>query len=319
MNVAVGIIGAIAIIAGCVITGIKVYQNDGFDGVSKKPAIIGVIAGLLLITLSCSFIIIPTGYTGVKSTFGQVDLDPISKGFNFKAPFVTSVEKVCNKQQDTRIDDDTEIWAETKSRTAVMYSDITITYTINAEHSAWMVANISGYKNGLISSSIVSSAIKTASKRLTDDEATNRSVIEANTQEELQKNLNEKYGKELVTVGKVTIRNADFEESYNNAIAEKQKAQLAYEQQQIENKKAIEKAEADAKVKKEQAKGKADAAIIEAEAQKKANELLDKSLNDTIIKDKAVEKWNGELPQVMGSEGGLIVDIVGDATSGKTN
>jgi regulator of protease activity HflC (stomatin/prohibitin superfamily) len=312
MNILFGILGLIAIIGSVTFTCFKAYGSDG--KVSKAPAVVGVTVGLLLITLAFSIVVIPTNYTGVKSTFGQIDKKTLDPGLNFKAPFITSVEKICNKQQDTRIDTDTEIWAETKSRTAVMYSDVTITYTISAEHSSWMVANVSNYKNGLISSSIVSSAIKTASKQLADDEATNRSIIEANTQDELQKNLNDKYKEGVVIINKVTIRNADFEESYNAAIAEKQKAQLAYEQQQIENKKAIEKAEADAEVKKKQAQGVADAAIIEAEGQKKANELLNKSLNDTIIKDKAVEKWNGELPQVMGSDGGLIVDIVDDAT-----
>ena len=267
---------------------------------------IGAILALVLIIVGASIVVIPTGYTGVKSTFGQVDPDPVPQGFSFKAPFITHVEKVNNKQQDYAISSETKIWGETKSRTAIAYSGVTITATINPEYSAWMVANISNYEDVLITEAVISSAIKTASKGLTDEEATNRDTMERLTKDLIQESLNDKFDKELVFIDKVSILNADFEESYNTAIAEKQKAQLAYEQQQIENKKAIEKAQADAEVKKVQAQGKAEAAIIAAEGEKKANELLEQSLTNKVIENKKVEKWNGVLPQVSGDSGVMI-------------
>ena len=313
MNVILIIIGIIVAIAPIAVVVIKAFTMEDTKNYSpkKSPIICGIVIGLALIILGASIIIIPTGFTGVKSTFGQVDPDPVPTGFSFKAPFITSVEKVNNKQQDYDLGSETVIWGETKARTAISFSGITVTATINPEYSAWMVANISNYKAVLITEAVLSSALKTASKTRSDEEATNRSTIERLAKEELQKSLNEKYGKEIVFVNKVTISNADFDESYNNAVAEKQKAQLAYEQQQIDNKKAIEKAEADAEVKKTQAQGEADAAIIAAEGEKKANELLQQSLNDTIIKNKAVDKWDGKLPQVVG-ENGVLMDLVGE-------
>lgn len=280
-----------------------------FIFINKPKAIVGVIGAILalaLIIVGASIVVIPTGYTGVKSTFGQVDPNPVPQGFSFKIPFITHVEKVNNKQQDYSISEETQIWGETKSRTAIAYGGVTVTATINPEYSAWMVANISNYEDVLITEAVISSAIKTASKGLTDEEATNRDTMERLTKELIQKSLNDKFDKELVFIDKVSILNADFEESYNTAIAEKQKAQLAYEQQQIENKKAIEKAEADAEVKKVQAQGKAEAAIIAAEGEKKANELLEQSLTNKVIENKKVEKWNGVLPQVSGDSGVMI-------------
>lgn len=275
---------------------------------NKRRAVIMIIAGIIVAILGASIVIIPTGYTGVRTTAGQIDETPVATGFNMKIPFIQSINKVNNKQQEFTSNEDTQFWAETKARTAVYYQNVTVTYTINPEYSAWIYANISNYKETLITESLLGSALKTASKTLADEEATSRGVIEKLAAKELQKSLNEKYQNEVVTINKITIANADFDETYTKAIAQKQAAQLAYEKQAIENKKAIEKAEAEAEAKKIKAQGNAEAAIIAAEGEKKANDTLNKSLNDTIIKNKAVDKWDGKLPKVTNGDG-VLVDI----------
>ena len=86
-------------------------------------------------------------------------------------------------------------------------------------------------------------------------------------------------------VNKVTISNADFEDSYNAAIAAKQQAQLNAEQQAIENQRAIDKAAADAEVKRTNAEADAKAKLIAAEAEAQANDLLEKSLTEMILRE----------------------------------
>ncbi len=135
---------------------------------------------------------------------------------------------------------DGQIWSETSERTALYYDGITVTYQINPEMSAWIYANVSNYKENLVTQTLVAS-IKTSSKSLTSTDATNRGIVEPLSMQ--KKALDEKYGEDVVIINKVVIANTDFEDSYNKAIAEKQTAQLAYEQQQIENQKKIEAAE----------------------------------------------------------------------------
>lgn len=101
----------------------------------------------------------------------------------------------------------------------------------------------------------------------------------------------------------MVINGADFEESYKEAIANKQKTQLAYEQQQIENQKKIEQSEADAQAK-----------IKEAEGEAEANRRLNESISSEVLQkqnldnqNKMLDKWNGELPKVSG--GGTLMDI----------
>lgn len=264
----------------------------------KKLIIFGIIAIIVIITALSTFAIVPTGYTGVKTTFGQISQNTVAPGITFKAPFVQNIKKVNNKQQDTQFKD--QIWAETADRTAIFFENVTITYQISAEKSAWLVANVTNYEDNILTQAVVASAIKTASKELTDIDATNRGKIEPLAQEKLQSILDSKYGKNTIAVNRVTISNIDFEETYNDAIAAKQNAQLAYEKAAIENKQAIEKAQADAEVKKKAAEGEAEAKKIKANAEAEANKKLNDSLTDKVLLNKYYEKWDGKLPTVSG-------------------
>ncbi|MCQ2517699.1 MAG: hypothetical protein MJ119_02960 [Lachnospiraceae bacterium] len=260
-----------------------------------------------LLVIVTSIKVVPTGYTGVRARMGQISQNTISPGITFKIPFIDSIKLVNNKQQDVTIDG--QIWSETAERTALYYEGVTITYQISAGRSAWILANVSNYEATLISPSLVSSAVKSASKLKTSIDATNRGIIEPEIAKVLQTSVDSKYGADTLTIIKVVVNEAEFEESYNQVIAEKQSAQIEYEKQQIENQKAIDKAIADATVKKTAAEAEAQALLIEAQAQADANELLEKSLTPNVLENKKIEKWDGKLPSVTGSEGGTIIDF----------
>ena len=275
----------------------------------KVSYVIGIVVAILaIVVLANSVKIIPTGYTGVRTTFGQVSKNVVQSGLNFKIPFVQSISLVNNKQQDVTFDN--VISSETSERNEVFFTGITITYQINAEKSSWIYANVSNYKNNLVSESLVASALKTASKTLTPTDVTSRTILEPLVKDNIQASLNEKYGSEVVKINKVVINNATFDDEYNDKIAQKQQAQMAYETQQIENKTSVEKAEADAKVKLTEAQADADAKRIQANAEAEANKVIQESLTDEVLKDKMIDKWNGELPKVSG-DNDMMLDVSG--------
>lgn len=282
----------------------------------KKNKIILTIAVIVFLAalIGSCFKIIPTGYTGVKSTFGQVDPDPVQPGFVFKLPAVQTIENVNNKQQDCTVY--SRIWAETSNRTAIYYENVIVTYQISSAKSTWLVSNVSDYRNSIVTDSVVASAIKTASKELADIDATNRGRIEPLAQEKLQAILDGKYGENTIYINRITITNIDFDDSYNEAIAQKQTAQLAYERQAIENKTAIEKAEAEAEVKKKEAQGEAEALKIRAEAEAEANRTISESLTDKVLANKYYEVWDGKLPAVTGDSSVILPsELFGQASS----
>jgi regulator of protease activity HflC (stomatin/prohibitin superfamily) len=267
----------------------------------KRIVITAVVALFLLVTVLNSFSIIPTGYTGVKTTFGQINTGVVQQGFNFKIPYVQTIQKVNNKQQDIKFATEGRLWGETAEKVPVYMENITITYQINPEKSAWIYANVSDYTKNLVSSSIVSSAFKDAAVKFTAENVTTRANIEVAATQYLQQYLNDKYGENTVIVIKCSIANMDFEDSYNAAINARSLAQKEQETQKIANETSIAKAAAEAQVKLTQAQAEADALIISAEAQAEANEKLADSISDILINYESVQKWDGKLPSVMDS------------------
>lgn len=81
--------------------------------------------------------------------------------------------------------------------------------------------------------------------------------------------------------------------------------------EQIATQKQIELAQTQADAAKNVAKanGEAQAILAVADAQAKANKELAASLSDELIRYKAIEKWNGERPQVEGANGGVLFNL----------
>ena len=311
------ILGAIALVAK------KSFQSSGttVQGVKKAPSnkkyvIALAVAGLACVLFSFSFTIIPTGYTGVRVTFGQVEEQTLNNGINFQIPFIQEIVLVNNKQQDIKFNENT-ISSETSERNTVNFQGITVTYQINPQKSAWIFANVTNYEAGLVNESLVASAIKTTSKTLSPNDCTNRSIIEPKAKDNIQKSLDEKYGPEVVYVNKVVINNATFDAEYDEKIAKKQQAQIDYETKQIENKKNIEKAEADATVTKTNAKAKADAKVIEAQAEADANKAISDSIDENVLRNKYYERWDGKLPTTIVGDDSLTSILISPDSSGE--
>ena len=272
---------------------------------------------LVIITVLSTFTVVPSGYVGVRVTMGQVADDVMNPGMYLHIPFVESITKVMTKQVDQVYGD--TVWGESSEQTALYMSDITVTYKLNPGMAAYVVKNVANYDEDLVNFTLVSSALKAAARTLETIQVTNRSYIESAAVESLQHAVNNKYGSDVVTVLNVNINDMDFEESYQNAIAERQLAEQAYQRQAIENKTALEKAEADKQVAITNAEAKAEAdriaaeaqaeiVRIQAEAQAEANKKLSDSLTDQLVEYQKIEAWDGKLPVVQGS-GNAFVDV----------
>lgn len=304
MNFIITIIGIVLIAFGVVLL------------LNKKTfaATIAILIGIAATILGNSFKIIPTGYTGVRTTFGQINATVATKGWNWKIPFIEKIALVNNKQQDFTID--SKIWGETKEKTPVYATDIVITCQINENSSAWLYANVTNLKS-IIDDKLVASALKSAMVELTVETVTNRSYVEPLLVDKLQMAVNEKYSENAIIIKNAVINNMDFEESYNQAIAEKSIASQNRQKQAIENETAVAKAEADKKVaiakaeadaesKRITAEADAQAALTRAEAEAEANRKLSESLTEAIIKNKTIEKWDGNLPIVNGDSTPIV-------------
>ena len=220
-------------------------------------------------------------------------------------PFVQSIHTVSNKQQDKHIE--AQIWGEASDKTPVYAADVIVTYQVLPEKSAWLYANVSDTKN-LVGDELVASAIKSAMAELGPNEVTNRTKIEPLAQQKLAESLNQKYGEGAVFINKVVINNMDFEEAYNTAIQQKSIAQQNADKQKIENEAAIAKAEADKQVAITNAEAEAQKTSIAADAQAEANRKIAESLSEPLIEYQKIQKWDGKLPTVSGSNALVSID-----------
>lgn len=267
----------------------------------KKVLLVVVPLAVIAAVVVNNVTIIPTGYTGVRVRFGQVQQQPVTSGRAIVTlPLVERIYTVNNKQQDYRISD--QIWGETDDKTPVYASDVTVTYQIAADRSAWIYANVTNYMGGLVSEPLVASAVKSAMVELSPADVTNRARIEPLIQQKLVEALTEKYGPDTVSINKVVVGNMDFEQAYNDAIQAKSIAAQAQARATIENQTAIARAEADKKVALLKAEAEAEQLRIAAQAQAEANQLIQDSLTPELIELKKVEAWDGKLPSVVGSD-----------------
>lgn len=283
------VIGIILIVAGVAVYG---KREDEGQKAGKMPIVL-IVVGLMIGISAFSFSLIPTGYTGVLTRFGQIQKKPLQNGFNFKIPVVDKVEKVNNKQQDIKFKK--EVSAESKDRVKVNISNVIVTYKINKEKSAWIYANVADYEDNLVTQSLTASAVKAATVNFDAVDVTKREKIEQLAEVKIQDSLDQKYGKDTIQVNKIVISSIDFEKSYDRAIQKKQLAQQEYEAQQVKNKKNLETAQANAKAK-----------VVAAEAEAKANKLKEKTITKDILTQQMIEKWDGQMPKVNGQNGAMF-------------
>ena len=145
-----------------------------------------------------------------------------------------------------------------------------------------------GYADTVLQPAIQESMKAITAQYTAEELITKRSAVG----EEIGATLAEKVQEYGILIDKFNIINFDFSAEFNDAIEQKQVA----EQNKLR-----------AETEKEQK-------IIEAQAD--ANEKINASLNENVLKYQQIEKWNGEYPNVVSSDSSILVGVSsGDDTA----
>ena len=237
------------------------------------------------------FVVVDAGHTGVVVTLGKVNEGVLAEGMHIKAPFVQKVVKIDNRI--VKLEVETEAFSKDLQTVS---TTLAINYRVDSAKSYSLYKNIgASYENVLVVPA-VNEVLKAITAKYTAEESvTNRTLIS----DGLIEGLNDKLNSSGLYVTDVNIINFDFSEAFIAAIEEKQVAQQKLLKAETEKQTAITNAEAEAEATK-----------IQAEAEAAANNKIKASLNDQVLKAKFYEKWNGELPQAMGSDS-VITNITG--------
>ena len=249
-----------------------------------KGTIIGVVVFIAVILFICSFRTIKSGQIGIKVRFGKIVQTKLDEGVNFKLPIIEKIVKINIQVQKVEIETD----SASKDLQDVSMK-LAVNYRVDGTKATELYKNVGKNYEEVVLQPAIQESIKAVTSQYTAEELiTNRSEVSKKCMEELQSKV-DKYG---LNIDNFNITNFNFSAEFNKAIEEKQVA----EQKVLTAKQELEKEKIEAEKK-----------IVKAEAEKKANELKQQTLTDNVIKEKFIEKWNGELPKA--TSGNAILDI----------
>ncbi|MBE6752268.1 MAG: prohibitin family protein [Ruminococcaceae bacterium] len=263
----------------------------GWNFIMKKNVVKIVIAAICVVLvagvcLTC-FTVVKAGHTGVVLTFGAVEENVFDEGLHFKMPLVQTVVQMNNRTQKV----ETEGSASSKDLQIISYV-VAVNYHVRSEASASLYQNVGKDYGTVIIVPAIQESIKAVTAQFTAEELiTKRQTVGDQIKEALSEKINS-YG---IEVEIFNIVNFDFSEEFNAAVEAKQTAQ----QQALKAEQDLVRVEVEAKQKIAQAEAEAESIRLIQEALAKSPDYVD------YVK---WNKWDGKLPEVMGSDG-VLVDV----------
>lgn len=278
----------------------------------KKGFLGGIVLAVLIVfgvimTALCTTRV-PAGYVAVQYNMnGGVKDEVLTQGWHVVSPttkttlYTIGIEQsylTAGENGDSKGD---ESFTASSSEGKAMTIDLTFTYQYQPENVTNIFTRFKGQSGKEVRDSFIKPNIVSWTKEVIARYKVSDVLGEerANINLALTEYLAEKFENYGITISNVSLINIDVDEETRQAINAKITAQQNAETQAINNQTNIEKAEAEAKVKLTQAQAEADAKKIQAEAEAEANELLQKSLTDKILRQEYIDKWNGELPEIV--------------------
>ena len=228
---------------------------------------------------------VPTGYTGIKVVLGKAQEETLGEGWHWKMPFVTKIEVMDNRTQKIKVEG-----SSASKDLQTVSTKVVVNFRIDKEQSSKLYRNVGRTYEETILAPAISNSVKAVTARYT---ATDLIQQRDEVALAMTEDLTEKMATYGIVIDGFNITNFDFSDEFNKAIEATQTAQqnALKAQQELE----ISKAEAEKK-------------IVEAQAEADANKIKTQSIDDKILQQKFLEKWNGELPKVVG-EGESIFDL----------
>ena len=284
-----------------------------------RPAqYVAILVLVVMILLSC-VTVVPTGYTGILTTFGRVEERTIDAGVHLIRPWQVVV-KMDNRTQKVQI------------TTAAFSSDIqqvdlqlSVNYCIdqNTAQELYRTVGINYYEN-VMYPRILENTKAVFSQYSAENLIAQRNALSDIIAENTSVDM-ERYG---ITIVSIAIEDIDFTDAFTTAVeakqvaaqnkltAETEQAQKTMEEEatarraviaaNAEAEKAIIAANADLEVVKVQA----EAALYAGEKEAEMNKRISESLTDGLIRYYWIKEWDGVLPAtILGTDASYMIDL----------
>lgn len=318
------ILGIIVLIFGLV-AGMVIFpdvtRRDGkkIDKSKYRGAIriLGVVFGCGLILFSCmSFV--PTGHTGIQTTFGRVNDGTLDAGLAWHAPWV-SVVNMDNREQ--RVPFTLEAFSKDIQQVDIQGS---INININKATAMNLYREVGvNYVNVFVTPRIQEDVKIVIARYTAENLISNRQVASDTIYELIKEELTEKG----INVISLALENVDFTDAFEAAVEAKQvatqeaqRAQTEQERMTMEEeaaaKRAVivanaeaEKAKIAAQADLEVVKIQAEAALYAGEKEAEMNKRISEALTPELIKYYYIKQWNGKLSVVSTDNTMTLIDM----------
>ncbi len=288
------------LISGCI-----AVCSYGFKKKNKGVKLFGIIAAVLsvlgFICVPFSVYTVDTGEVAVVKFLGQAN-NIRQAGTYFDFWITNTIQKYDTKTQTIQIQTGTY-----SSDAQTMEIQMTVQYKIMSDKSI-KIAEQYGSLDAL-QSRIESVAVEKTKAILSSYKAMNiiadRASMSPLVEEAIKKAIDEKF---YVDIQTVAMTNIDFSDAFEKAVEDKMIAEQQQLKANYENETKIAKAKADAEAK-----------VVAAEAEAKANDLLEKSLTDKILRQMYIEKWDGKLPETVAGDSSTMLIPVGNSSETVNN
>lgn len=258
------------------------------SSVSPKTVFIGIstftIIVVAIVFLIRTFVVVDSGKVGVVANFGAVQETLLPEGMHAVNPFVSTVIQLDVRVQKMEAD------ASASSRDLQpVTSKVALNFFLSKEKANIIYRDLGlNYKKTIIEP-VIQESIKSAAARYTAEELiTKRPEVKDDVYEYIKKRL----AQNNIIVTDFSIVDFNFSDEFNSAIELKQIA----EQKALTAKNDLERIRTEGEQER-----------VRAQAQADAQKLLVQSLDDELLRLKAIEKWDGKLPVISGGE--TFVDI----------
>jgi regulator of protease activity HflC (stomatin/prohibitin superfamily) len=245
----------------------------------------GIALTLLLgMTLFKSLVTVNPGERGVVINLGKVQNNILDEGTHLVIPFVTSVKKINVRIQKT----DIEASAGTKDLQSVN-TNLSLNWYVEPTKVNKVYQQIGDEQE--VVTRIITPALNEVLKAATPKKTAEEILIQrGELKEEIDRDIKKRLAVYGIQVTEVALVNVGFSPEFAKAIEAKQIAEQQAKQAEYEALKATKQAQAE---------------VNRAKGQAEAQRLMRQTLTPELLQKQAIEKWNGQFPQVMGGNSAL--------------
>ena len=265
-----------------------------------------LIALVFLIGIFSSYSVISPGNTGVIFNIWTGSLRSVPQGIAWRIPWITQVQSyptalrtytMVKRSGEGSAAGDDSIDLPTREGQHIR-QDISITFNTTEARASDVFKAFRGAEIEDIESTFVRRTIITVAQNAAGQMSLSELI--SSRRDDLQNAVQQKLQQELDKMGfnldKVNLGASHLPQSLETQMQQKMAAQQQAQQAEYE----LQKNQMLAKAEVAKAEGEAQAVLVHAKAQAEANRLLQSTLTQALIQSKAIDKWDGSLPQVSG-------------------